>query len=349
MFAFNSYRCRKLVENRFSPDCGECVWSGKLFGKSRLPISSCKTRTHTRAKNFTKCIQLRDLHRTWILSSKRDMRAGDNYEATSSLDNEAKKKRNDENYSKGAVILDVFNIEWKKLKKKNCVHTPLIHTREVSFGTVRYTTQATMQAKKGNKMLKENYSVTDSRFLFVECFNRSWSSLSNVPVVFLTCSCSVQWNFQGAPSVLWFSFFFFSSFFFYSIFEKTKRFCFFFPQIVFRGERKSSFLAIFFPSKEKNLFRVWTQRDNENIFTIVYQSIFFELKKHFCLQLCGKINCETKFNESFWCGLPIFLQFHSSYEWSWKKFSQHISQKTSSEKIDWKILESERKHAIKFN
>lgn len=259
------------------------------------------------------------------------------------------KKRNDENYSKGAVILDVFNIEWKKLKKKNCVHTPLIHTREVSFGTVRYTTQATMQAKKGNKMLKENYSVTDSRFLFVECFNRSWSSLSNVPVVFLTCSCSVQWNFQGAPSVLWFSFFFFSSFFFYSIFEKTKRFCFFFPQIVFRGERKSSFLAIFFPSKEKNLFRVWTKRDNENIFTIVYQSIFFELKKHFCLQLCGKINCETKFNESFWCGLPIFLQFHSSHEWSWKKFSQHISQKTSSEKIDWKILESERKHAIKFN
>lgn len=46
-----------------------------------------------------------------ILSLNRDMRLGDDGEATSSLDNEAKKKRNDENYSKGAVILDVFNIE----------------------------------------------------------------------------------------------------------------------------------------------------------------------------------------------------------------------------------------------
>jgi hypothetical protein len=52
-----------------------------------------------------------------------------------------------------------------------------------------------MQAKRNKKRWRRNYSVTDSRrrrVLFVECFNRSWSSLSNVPVVFLTCSCSVQ-------------------------------------------------------------------------------------------------------------------------------------------------------------
>lgn len=74
------------------------------------------------------------------------------------------------NYSKGAVNLDVFNIEWKKkiIQEKLCIDS---YIREVSFGT-----QATMQAKT----LKEN------------CFNRSLSSLSNVPVVFLTCYCAVQ-------------------------------------------------------------------------------------------------------------------------------------------------------------
>lgn len=42
-FAFYFYYSKSLVENRFSPQCEECVWSGKSFGSSRFLINTMKT------------------------------------------------------------------------------------------------------------------------------------------------------------------------------------------------------------------------------------------------------------------------------------------------------------------
>lgn len=102
------------------------VWSGKLFGSACL----CRGLARPLARGiFTKPTHARAQRESfrWIVTCARRTLVKQQAASTT----RRKKSETMKNYSKGAVILilDVFNIEWKKIKKKNFVYTEPIHTR----------------------------------------------------------------------------------------------------------------------------------------------------------------------------------------------------------------------------
>lgn len=101
------------------------VWSVKSFGTvRRFKSHQHKSEKFGRLKHMhislfdmNPFVKMQHAQMSGVWSNKQPRQRG-------------KKSETMKNYSKGAVILDVFNIEWKKrkLKKKNCIQTHT-HTR----------------------------------------------------------------------------------------------------------------------------------------------------------------------------------------------------------------------------